>query len=111
MAETQGLRNKFEDVTDYLKKFTRNVHSVFSDQGARTTVSSTRHDTAGRGINSIYFMTSGALTSLTDTKNWIALSTLIDSGTTMQHNTLFVVTDCSKVKCSSHGAQVIYLNS
>jgi len=85
------------------------VHTIYSNRGVRTTVSSTRYDTAGRGINSIIFITDGALTSLTCTD--MQLSTNISSGTTLTAGSIIYVNNASKVKCSSHGAQLIYFNS
>ena len=96
---------------DWQNRNAGNVNMVYSDHGERTTVSSTRNDTGGRGLSHILFMSDGALSSLTDTGSFIVNSTDISSGTTISGGTVFYIPESKKVKCSSHGAQMIYLNS
>ena len=86
----------------------RDVHIIYSQHTTRTTVSSTRHDTYGYGVNSILFITDGALTSVTATN--MALSTNLSSGTTFAAGTTLYLNDASKVKLTSHGSQLIFLN-
>ena len=124
MPETQAMTNMIHGMRDTstggelfkvknptINKIAGNVHMVYSDHGERTTVSSTRNDTGGRGLSHILFMSDGALSSLTDTGSYIANSTDISSGTTVSGGTVFHIPNSKKVKCSSHGAQMIYLNS
>lgn len=96
---------------EYIKRYTGNTNMVFSNNGVRTTISSTINDTEQRGINSIHFVTAGALTTVVCTEGYIKLSTAIDSSSTFTAGSILYVKDASKVVCSSHGAQMIYLNS
>ena len=94
----------------YIKRYTGNTNMVFSNNTVRTTISSTRNDTEQRGINSIHFITDGALTTVACTEGYIKLSTEIDSSSTFTAGSVIYVKDASKVVCTSHGAQMVYLN-
>lgn len=108
MAETQGLRNMFEDAEDNIRRQTGYVKAIYSARGERDTISSTRHDTASKKISAIYMLTSGCISSLTCPN--IVNSSDISSGTTIGAGVKIFVKDATKIKTSSHGAQMIYLN-
>ena len=104
MPESQAAIN-------YLKKQTCHVRMVFSDNAVRTSISTTRYDTAGSGIYSVHFLTDGALTSVNCTEDFFELDSAIDSGTTFTAGSILIVRDAKKVKCTSHGVQMVYLNA
>jgi len=108
---TSGISTKTDDANAYLKCFTGHSKIIYSNDGAKTTVSDTRSDTEGKGINHITFITDGALSSVISTYGVFIGADAIDSSSTYTAGSVLYLNKARKVKCSTHGSMTIHLNA